>query len=366
MATTPQDLQAQEQEFNAAFAEPDVERPSMDEDQAFGLSVPDEPAADSTVAIDSDDKMKTNEETAIDDAAAAAAAEGEQPAGDAGTEGGEVVVDEGANAGDPAGDEMPTDPRELQRMKSWEGRLKARERELEARAAELEALAAGTKPGAQAAATDEPGEGGEAVKDGQPQTPTEAVEEAVEAVQDGEMTVEQAMATLTEDFGPEFARMLKVLIKAEAQTEASQVAGKVGQDIESLVSAIKDDKARSHFEAISDAHPDFNELADSEDMLAYLDGLDEAAKADAMRVMENGSTRQVIRMLDKFKDWKAAQNAPAAGEVPDTPAAPAAPAVQSGPSDEAVDAAEGVRSTGLRLPDQPARSDDYEKAWESF
>lgn len=364
MATTPQDLQAQEQEFNAAFAEPEVARDPMSEDEAFGLSLPDEPAADSAVAIDSDDKMKTDQEAAIDDAAAAAAAEGEQPTGDAAAEGGEMAVDEGANAGDQAGDEMPTDPKELQRMKSWEGRLKARERELEARAAELEALAAGAKPGAQASAADEPGEGDEPGDGGQPQTPTEAVEEAVEAVQDGEMTVEQAMATLTEDFGPEFARMLKVLIKAEAQTEAGQVAGRVSQDIESLVSAIKDDKARSHFEAIADAHPDFNEVSNSEDMTAYLDSLEGDEKAEAMRVIESGSTSQVIRMLDKFKDWRATQNVPAVDGKPaaDEPL----PAEPSGPSDEAVDAAEGVRSTGLRLPEQPTRSDDYEKAWEQF
>lgn len=360
MATTPQDLQAQEQEFASAFAEPDVQRPEVDEDAAFGLSVPDEPAADTVTAIDSDDKMKTNEEAAIDDAAQAAAEEGAQPTEGDATGGEEMAAEAGAAEGDPAGDDMPTDPKELQRMKSWEGRLKARERELEARAAELEALAA--KPKADdVPAGDDDDDVAEAGGEGGENQAIEAVEAAVEAVQDGEMTAEQAMATLTEDFGPEFARMLKVLIKAEA----GQMAGKVSEDIDSLVAAIKDDKARSHFEAISEAHPDFNELSNSEDMTSYLDSLDEQAKAEAMRVIENGSTRQVIRMLDQFKDWRAAQNAAPAEDPPVDDPAPAQ-AQPAGPSEDQLNAAEGVRSTGLRLPDQPARSDDYEAAWSQF
>jgi hypothetical protein len=35
-------------------------------------------------------------------------------------------------------------------------------------------------------------------------------------------------------------------------------------------------------------------------------------------------------------------------------------------SDEQLDAAEGVRSTGMKLPEQPAASAGYEDAWKDF
>ncbi|MDO9252625.1 MAG: hypothetical protein Q7U48_13880 [Hydrogenophaga sp.] len=332
--TTSADLQNSEQEFNAAFDEPDAEVTEMGEEEAFGLDLPEgDSDTDAAVALDSDDTMKTDAEAVNDEAEEMAEADGAaaDPAA-------EMPAEDGAEA-EPTGEEdMPTDPKELQRMKSWEGRLRAREKELEAKAAEIAALS-----------------GGASEDEGMSEDPGEAVADLAAAVDSGEMTAEAAMQTLSDDFGPEFAKMLQVLVAAEA----SKVGSKVSGDINSLVDAIKDDKTRSHFEAIADAHPDFNEVADSEDMKAYLDSLDEAGRAKAEQVAAAGSTRQVIRFLDGFKAWSESQKAPAQEEpAQDEPAAEAA--------DPAVDAAEGVRSTGLRLPEQPSRNDDYETAWSKF
>lgn len=349
MALKPEDVQAAESEYQDAFNEPDAAPKEMSDDEAFGLNIPEGEPADESVTIDTDDTIKTESEAAVDAAeeapadvdAEAAAAEGQAQE----TAPEEAAAEAQAEAG--AEDDMPTDPKELQRMKSWEGRLRKREEELAAREAALKSAAQPAEP---------TGDADMGEKSEKSEQALEAMEDAVEAVSTGEMTPEQAMKTISEDFGQEFAAMLKVLIKAEAD----KVASSAKQDVDMVIEAIKDDKARSHFEAISEAHPDFNELAGSEDMKAYLDGMPEDQRSAAMAVIEGGTTRKVIKFLDDFKAWQAKSADPAEQDEP-----------QQAPQDDAemaaaVDAAEGVRSTGLRLPAQPARSDDYEQAWNQF
>lgn len=349
MAVNQEDMQKADAEFGDAFNESEVAASDMSDDEAFGL-MPENVSSegDTEVAIDTDDTMKTQAEDVIEASEAAAdpaAAEG----GEMPSEGGEQMDGEQPSAAqEDMTDDEPTDPKEIQRKKSWEGRLRKREEELAALAAELEARKATPSAPAEAEdATDSPRE--QAV---------EAVEDAIEAIENGDMTADQAIKTLSEDFGPEFAKMLQVLIKAEA----GKVVSKVSEDVDSLIEAIKDDKARGHFEAIADVHPDFHEIGNSPEMEAYLDGLPEEERAAAGQVIEGGSTRQVIRFLDKFKKWQAEQ-APAQEEAPVEQPVESAPAEQD---ESAMDAAEGVRSTGLRLPAQPGRSDDYEDAWSKF
>ena len=359
MALKPEDVQAAESEYQDAFNEPEIAPSDVSDDEAFGLNVPDETPADETVTIDTDDTMKTQAEGAMEAAEGEGnqpPAEGEQPApegdGQEVMAAEEAVTEEAPAEQESMSDDEPTDPKEIQRKKSWEGRLRKREEELAALAAELEAKKAAPAAPAEPMIVDD-------ATDSSREKAVEAVEDAIEAVEDGEMTPEQAMKTLSEDFGPEFAKMLKVLMKAEVSSEVSKVAG----DVDSLIEAIKDDKARSHFEAIADKHPDFHELGASDEMKAYLDGMSDEDRQAAMQVVEGGSTRQVIKFLDKFKEWQAAnQPAPAAETEAEQPSMEDS----AQQDDAAMDAAEGVRSTGLRLPTQPGRSDDYESAWNSF
>lgn len=328
MATTPEDSKQDQDDFAAAFAGDEPAKTEMSEDEAFGLTDPMDEG-------DEPEMMEVDEEAGEADSDEAQTASG---GGDmAGTDPAIVIaIEPGADDNAGAEDE-PTDPKELQRQKSWEGRLKAREAELKARE---EALS----QGAPAEMSVEPGEPAEAPM-------AEAVEEAAEKVESGELTVDQAMATLANDFGPEFTRMLGVLIEAKAGEIAGKTAdervSKVSSQIDGLVGEIVDDKARNHFESISEAHPDFMDVAESPEFKDYVDGMDETKRAAAMQTIESGSARNIIKLLSTYKDSKSG------GKLDPV-------------QESSMDAAEGVRSGGLKLPEKPSISEDYADAWDKF
>ncbi len=227
----------------------------------------------------------------------------------------------------PEGDEGPTDPKEMQRQKSWEGRLKAKEAELKAREDAMKAPMA---------------EEAEAVTD------EAAMTEVAAAVESGELTLDQAMATLGNDFGPEFTKMISLLIESKARDIAGSLAdekvGAVRGEFDGLVNEIVEDKKRSHMEMISDAHPDFIETAGSPEFKAFIENLPGSDQERAKQVIESGTARQINKLLSTFKKAKTA-------EPEDT---------------QAMDDAEGVRSSGLKIPEKPVMGDSYEDAWASF
>lgn len=333
MATTPEDSKQDQDDFAAAFAGADPVKTEMSEDEAFGLT------ADTAEADEGDEpemiEAEEDGETDGADQAQSASAGGDM----VGTDPAIVIAIEPGAEDNAGAEDEPTDPKELQRQKSWEGRLKAREAELKARE---EALSQGAP-----AATEMSMEAGEA---GESEM-SEAVEEAAEKVESGELTFDQAMATLSNDFGPDFTRMLGVLIEAKAGEIAGKAAdervSKVSSQIDGLVGEIVDDKARSHFESISDAHPDFMDVAESPEFKDYVDGMDETQRAAALQTIESGSARNIIKLLSTYKDSKSG------GKLD--------PAQES-----SMDAAEGVRSGGLKLPEKPSISEDYADAWDKF
>lgn len=244
-------------------------------------------------------------------------------------------------AQDDEGDEEPTDPADVQRAKSWEGRLRAREEQLRARE---EALRAREQAGAQPSGDDDddaPAAG---------EQPTEAqVEQAMETVEG--MDDDEAMAALAEDFGEDFARTLAKIIERKASEIAERAigekVGKVDKTVQELIGNIQNDKARYHYETIADAHPDFMDIAKGEELKQYVQSLDGEQAKKAQAVIDGGSAKQVIKLLNDFKKSKE-QPAPAPVD------------------DAALTAAEGVRSSGMKLPTKPAISNDYEAAWDQF
>jgi hypothetical protein len=204
--------------------------------------------------------------------------------------------------------------RETQRLKSWEGRLKAREAELKAQ-------------GAGAGESEESGES--------------PVQEAIEqeAAKVAGMDPDKALKMLADDFGEDFANMLVSIIDAKV----AQASGAVSQSVDEIINDIVDSKARAHFETIADQHPDFMDVAESAEFKDYVASLPGEASATAQQTIETGSAREICKLLAAFK---ASQN-PAKGQV-----------------DERLNDAEGVRSTGLRLPEAPTASSDYAKAWD--
>jgi hypothetical protein len=311
---------AQENDFTDAFNGDEPAAETQTEDQVFGLE--DDVTEESQAMPEEQGEAETGSEGSAGDDA-----EGGAPS---------VVI-----AADPAAEEdMPTDPKELQRMKSWEGRLKAREAELKAR-----------EEATGKASTNEVTEPGETqAQDAAEPGVTEAVEDAVEAVQSGEMSIEQALSGLTDTFGDEFTKMLGVLIEKKASEIAGRTAddrfGKVKGEIDGLANEIVADKASSHMESIADAHPDFMDVAGSPEFKAYIDGMDDMQKPKAMQVIENGSARQIVKLLDTYKSTQKKVDPPQ--------------------EDPAMDAAEGVRSKGMKIPEKPAVSDDFAEAFNQF
>lgn len=284
-------------------------------------------------------------------AEAVAAAEAGEPAG------GESAAEdagEGPEAAEPAAEatseinqtaeesDEPTDPKEIQRKASWEGRLKKMEAELMARKATTEtpAVEALEDVGEQADAN-----GNEALG--------EAAEKVSEQVESGAMTAAQAMKQLADDFGEEFVKMIEVIASAKAGEVGGKAIAGVKSEVDNIVSHISNSAEKAHFKEIAAACPDFQDVGSSEEFKNFV----KSAGADAERVAGGGSATEVIDLIKSFKASQAPKEA-------------AAPAVEeSVPSDagqadpEGADAAAGVRSGGLRLPAEPADSNDFESAF---
>lgn len=354
-ATTPEQDAQDQKDFAEAFAS-DVNRSALPgDDETFGN-------------MEAEPKNQAEAEAQGQGGAAPAADAPTEGGSDApsGTEGAEASAGGGADAGaapamaivieagaedggsvpssDEAMDDEPTDEKDKARASSWRGRLEARERDLAAREAALkerEASMQGPVEEAGETPTQEANEGAMGEK----------LEETVEAVQNGELTVDQAMKTLTEDFGPDFVKMLQVLVDATATAAAGKVAdekvGALSKNVDGIVDQYVNDKAQNHYESISDAHPDFIEVAESDEFKAWVDGMPEEDKTKALKVIGGGTSRQIVRLISAFKE--SSKKAP---EVEDT---------------GAMDAAESPRSgTALTIPERPTSSEGYEEAWEKF
>ena len=265
------------QSYEEAFDAEEPAATAVDDDAAFGL-VPD---AEETGAMGDD----TNPAVA-------------------------VIVDTGAeDTAAPAEEPAAIPGDDVQREKSWEGRLNAREEELRKRE--------------------------EALNERGTESPAE------EAAEQGEMDMggdlEAAIKMLSEDFGPEFVKAVQMVAQAAAGGGATEGSPKV----EDVIGEIENMKARMHFERIFDSHPDFMEVAASPEFTAWV-----GEDPDKQEVVNTGSARAVVALLDAFKKSASEPEAAAGGE-------------------DEMAAADGVASSGLRLPESgPAAPGSYEDAWD--
>lgn len=282
-----------------------------------------EPPAVAIVVADGEELRDQAEQVAADVTSEAAAAQpGEEPA--------------------QAAPNEPLDPKEEQRRRSWEGRLRAREEELARREAAL-------KSGAHAAGNEAASEAIEQAAENLEQSGDAAgaqrVEDLAEKVESGEISAKDAMAALANDFGEDFVKMIAAIAANEARTAGKQIAesatGELRQSVEALIEDIVDDKQRNHFETIADAHPDFNDIAQTPEFAEFA-----KTYPDGEQIADSGSARQIVKMLNDFK--KTLAKPEPAAENP------------------AVAAAEGVRSAGIRIPQQPAKAEGFAEAWNEF
>lgn len=284
MAISPEQSKQDSADFDAAYNEDAPAPVQKTDDDAFGL-VPDE----AVMAAEPDDGMPNSPEEA------------------------QEAIDEPQDAS--GGGHPPGLTLEEQRAKSWEGRKAAQAREAAAgNEGETPAEEAAETPAEEAA---------------EPEV-SEILEEAAEKTEG--MDPDEALKALAADFGPEFAAMLSAIIDAKVAKASDTVSKSVNEIIEDIV----DTKARNHFETIADRHPDFMDIANSEDFKAYC-----ADKPECAAIVDTGTARQINKMLDDFKKTK-----------------------EPAQDDSSMDDAEGVRSSGMRLPAQPAASSDYSAAWD--
>ena len=240
MATTQESLKENDEQFGAAFDEDTPAVAEQTEDEAFGLNLP---ATDGATEGDSETdggelvtEAGTEDPAPVEETAPPDEALPVEPPAE------EVAAAEAeAAAGE---DDMPP---MTQAEKSWEGRLRAREAELKALAAELDARKA---------------EGVEPASEGQNEEAVEAIEEAVES---GEMSPEEAMRQLEEDFGPSFVKMIVAIAGKSAAEVADGKVSELGSTLRDVIDDIKNSRARRHFKEIYRVHPDFMDVADTDD-----------------------------------------------------------------------------------------------------
>lgn len=352
MATTDQ-MNDDEKAYAAAFDEDMAPAAEMSEDQEFGTGeMPETPAPAEDTKVMSEDTGNANEGEAPAMAIVVDGDEMEAEMQDAGAkDSAEAAADQEpvvAAVDEPA--KQPADlDKEVQRLKSWEGRLKAMEAKLKAAGADTqeeqtEAVAEAIEKSADA--TDTPAE-------------EEKVEQIAEQVEDGQISVDQAMKQLADDFGDDFVRMIEAIATAKAKEAGSQVVGELKGTVDEIIGDIVDTKAKAHFEKIADAHPDFNEIGESEEFKAFIESMPEEGKGAALETIANGSAKQIIKLLNDFKAANKAGGA--AAELTE-----AKDSIVDEVSEDQMDAAEGVRSSGMKLPDAPQKADDYASAWDQF
>ena len=235
---------------------------------------------------------------------------------------GEPVAEEAAEMASPEGgvDDGAMSPEDIQRQKSWEGRLKKREEELAAREA-----AVGSAP----------------------------QEEMI-----GDAEIEDIKQRLSDDFGDEFVGMISKLAAYEAkklagesvQSAIAPVSGAIDEVIEQMREAF----AKQHFQTIADAHEDWLDVANSAEFQGWLETLEAGEQEQAQAVIDNGTTGQVIKLLTKYKEAINNGSAEESSEMDELA--------------DALDAAGGVRgSAPVSLPSRAPVGDDdeYKSAWAS-
>ncbi len=316
--------------FAAAFDEDQAKAPETSEDEAFGLQAEEVPAGETPDAGTAVAVTDGSQEAAADEAdVAAAMGEEAAPESAAAIEGeavpgaDEVPAEVPAEVPDDGGDVPPED---VQAFKSWQGRLKKREQELAAREAALAEREASGVAGGQ------PGDAQEATE--------AAAEQATEIVQQSG-SFEEAIARLSEDFGSEFVQLIQaVAAKAGGDAVASK-SSEVMDAIDALKEASSVRDTNEHFEYIADQHPDYTDLIESPEFSAWLE-----ANPDHQATCEHGNKRAVVKMLSAFK--KSQEEA------------------TNGGSDDGLDDAAGVRSSGLALPETKPKASGFEDAWNDY
>lgn len=205
---------------------------------------------------------------------------------------------------EPEMDETPMTPEEAHKEAAWAGQLRKREEELKAREA---ALASKDAP-----VVEDPAVAEEAMAEGETvdeEMTEEPGEDVAEANLDDPAT---AMARIEADFGEDFLRMIKAAFNGFLAETLAEIDPKLSarfQALESGLSGLAEGLSASHYESIEEAHPDYLEIAADPAFSEWIASLPEEESMKANEIAKGGSSRQVIKLLAKFKEGKGSMQA---------------------------------------------------------
>lgn len=303
-----------------------------------------------------------------------------------------VVIAEGAPAGEmpaDAEDKAAMSPEDMQRAKSWEGRIKKREAELAAREAELAAREAALNgEGVEMAAggkvcqkkdggkVEMMAEGGEVMDDEMmpademtdpmtgeaPDLFAEGEDMADEGMEGdmGDMDADMAEADaapasddpveqMAADYGPEIVAAVTAIVERTVRKIVEEMGGAFASEVEGKIAEIMratdEGFGMIQGEMLRSVVDDIDDVLESDEFTAWVESLPEEEKAQAQQVIDAGTPSQGIKLIRQYK------------------------ARSKGPSPEDVwaeDAAVAVKGKSpVRLPDRPSMSpeDEYRAAF---
>jgi hypothetical protein len=160
------------------------------------------------------------------------------------------------------------------------------------------------------------------------------------------------MAILSAEFGADFGDLLTRAIIQICQQQIGHGMNSLDAKVESLIAHLSQERQQNHLQTIAASHKDFMEIVDSPAFMEWKSEQDASGQADIARVMEQGSAQEIIAMLTRFKQDQADDDDDDGNAT-----------AHASAHDPAMAAAEGVRSSGIRLPKAPSAADDFAAAW---
>jgi plasmid stabilization system protein ParE len=124
-------------------------------------------------------------------------------------------------------------------------------------------------------------------------------------VSGGTKAQDEVLAQLNEDF-PELAEklgpVLKVMIEQGVKTTVGALEAKVNELIKPLQTSVEESSADKHFNAIREAHSDFNDLMKGDTVDKWIETQPAFVRSRYAEVLEKGTASEVIELIGAFKE----------------------------------------------------------------
>lgn len=188
--------------------------------------------------------------------------------------------------------------REVQRTRSWDGRLRVADSKIKELEDELRKA-----------------------KESQAKSPSSRDVEDDDAI----------LNTFLEEF-PDLEKPLTVLVAKKAKEQAEALITSKLSEFTPIKQTYEKQMAANHMQAIASSHPDWQELVKSGSVQQWIESQPEYMKVPLNRVYQQGSTEEVIDLLNRFKAMNGVPNTTPTGQKNKKDKISSAVAVQAGRS----------------------------------